>query len=576
MKGYEINLYPASINTVYGVKWVYINNKGEIILKVRYDSALGFQSNAVAIVGIKDSYGIIDVKGNYIVEPKYSSIYEFSEGLAVVIDEKGFSVINEDGRVVTQKSYSFIGNYIEKRALFSRSDKQGNSLYGYLDTNGKEVIPAIYETAGDFKKGKAVVKIKQNEFALIETHGERINTFYYAYVGDLGDGLLAFQKKVGGKFGYIDEKGNIAIPERYIMAGAFSKGRAIVNMSDSFINEIGLINRKGDFVIAPHYNDIKLLGENRVAVGKAIDNKRPYMGSKYSVADINGFFFIDFMYNDVSVYMNGLASAYNNYYTFFIDIIGRGVKRLPIIDGSGNVEIQGTLVKAYVDQRVSYFDQSGNLVWKQNSVIPLNKYYSVKEERFRPNKDYLVYYPQVQGITKEVILKSVNSKLAMLSKVKGINENVQLDYNYTGNFSIEFFKKDLLVLQLNGYEYHFGAAHGMPSKVYPCINIVNGRFYELKDLFKENSSYVKILSDIVGKQIKTESQYSYIFPNSYIGIKANQPFYVKEDALFLYFYPYEIAPFAAGFPTFKIPYSHILNIINMNGEFWRSYNYIKP
>ena len=576
MKGYEINLYPASINTVNGVKWVYINNKGEIILKVRYDSALDFQSNALAIIGIKDTYGIIDVKGKYIVEPKYGSINQFSEGRAVAIDEKGFSIIGEDGRVVTQKSYSFIGNYTEGRALFSSSNKKGKSLYGYLDINGTELIPAIYEMAGDFKKGKAVVKIKENEFALIGTNGERLNTYYFAYVGELGDGLLAFQKKASGKFGYIDEKGSIVISERYSMAGAFSNGRSIVNMSDSFINQIGLINRKGDFVIAPRHNDIKLLGENRVAVGKAIDNKRPYMGSKYSVADINGFFFIDFIYNDISEYVNGLASTYNNYYTFFIDIIGRGVKRLPIIDGSGTIEIRGTLVKAYVDQRISYFDQSGNLVWKQNSVIPLNKNYRVKEERFRPNMDYLVYYPQLQGITKEIAAKTVNNKLKLLSKIKEINENAQLDYNYTGNFSIEFFKKNLLVLQLNGYEYHFGAAHGMPSKVFPCINIVNGRFFELKDLFKENSNYIKILSDIVGKQIRTDSEYSYIFPNSYIGIKENQPFYVKEDALFLYFFPYEIAPYAAGFPTFKIPYSDILNIIDRKGEFWRSYNYITP
>jgi hypothetical protein len=42
--------------------------------------------------------------------------------------------------------------------------------------------------------------------------------------------------------------------------------------------------------------------------------------------------------------------------------------------------------------------------------------------------------------------------------------------------------------------------------------------------------------------------------------------------LYIYFTPYEIAPYAAGFPTFKIPFTQILNIIDEEGEFWKAFN----
>lgn len=112
----------------------------------------------------------------------------------------------------------------------------------------------------------------------------------------------------------------------------------------------------------------------------------------------------------------------------------------------------------------------------------------------------------------------------------------------------------------------------MPSKIYPHIDLVSGKFYELKALFKLNSNYVKVLSDNIGEQIKNNPEYSYVFPDAYKGIQEDRPFYVGKDALYIYFYPYEIAPYAAGFPTFKIPYKDIMNIINANGEFWRAFN----
>lgn len=572
LKNAYTNLFPASIKAVKGVKWGYINNRGTVIIKFQYNSAEDFQDNGLAIVQPKDLYGVINKCAKYAGEPKYNLINKFSEGRAIVIDNGGFKVIDEQGKEITSKAYSYIGDFKEGRAVFANSDASGKYLYGYLDRYGKEIIPAKFESASDFKDGKAVVKIKGGEYGLIGTQGQLINNYNYAFVGNYGDGLLVFQKSPDDKYGYIDEKGMIVIPPQYAQAQAFTQGRAVVNASEDYINKYGLIDKKGNYILNPEYNEINFLGEMRISIGKAIVPDKPYRSSKYAIGDVNGNILTDFIYYDVSNYKDGLASASDYKNTFFIDKNGNVVKTLPIVKGSGTLSIEDDIVKANIDFRISYLNKFGRVIWQQNKIIPLNNQYAVIEEKYKPNRDYLVYYPQVKGMENKIAEGQANEKLKELSQIKAIDSNTMLDYNYLGDFSMEFFKKQLLVLQLDGYQYYYGAAHGMPSKIFPHVDLVSGHFYQLKDLFKRDSDYVKVLSEIIGEQIKNNKEYSYVFPDAYKGIKEDQPFYVNENDLYIYFYPYEIAPYAAGFPTFKIPYKEIMNIIDTKGEFWRAFH----
>jgi hypothetical protein len=162
--------------------------------------------------------------------------------------------------------------------------------------------------------------------------------------------------------------------------------------------------------------------------------------------------------------------------------------------------------------------------------------------------------------------------LKELSGVKTIPQHTQLDSSYAGDFDVSFYKNNLVVLEINGYDYPFGAAHGMPVKKYAHIDLKTGRFYQLKELFKQEADYVKVISEMIGEQIKNDEQYSYVFPDTYKGIKADQPFFISDGELNIYFEPYEIAPYAAGFPTFAIPFHDISSIIDHDGDFWRSFH----
>ncbi|PZT54978.1 WG repeat-containing protein [Paenibacillus silvae] len=570
-------LYPISVRTTNGIRWGYMDAQGHVRLEPVLQQAQAFQPNGLAVVVKDNRAGVINLQGQYVVQPVYDSINSFSEERAIAIDSQGFKMINEHGAVLTPRAYPFIADVQDGRAVFydtgTDQTAAGSILYGYLDASGKEVIRAQYMSANDFQQGKAVVQIKEKEYALIDRNGNRISTYPYAYVGPLGDGLLAFQKELSGKYGYIDERGNIRIQPKFASALPFNGGQAIVNTSEDYRSNYGVINKQGSFVIQPAYNDIRELGEQRYALGKAIDPEQPYIGSVYAIADVNGRRLTEFIYRNVENYKRGLASASNGTQTYLLDLSGRPAPGYPHIEGAGSLEVVAPdLIKVFVDQRLSYVNRAGQIIWYQNTIVPLQPPYRVREEKYKPNRDYLVYYPQVEGLTSQAQQDVLNGKLKELSQVKPIPNDQQLDYTYTGDFDITFYQQQLLQLQLTGYNYPAGAAHGMPTMIYAIINLSDGQLYELKDLFKADSDYVKVLSRIVGEQIKNDPQYSYVFPDTYTGISADQPFFVTADALHLYFNPYDIAPYAAGFPTFTIPFSEIIDSINTEGTFWKAFH----
>lgn len=571
-----VYLYPAPLKTTSGTKWGFIDRSGRMAISPRFDDAMDFQPNGLAIASERGKYGLIDASANYIVKPVYDSIGNFSEGRATAIDSQGFKLIDERGHVVTKRAYPFIADMSDGRALYYIMDEGGEtgvSKYGYLNAQGEEIIPARFLEANDFQLGKALVKIQDNRYALIDKNGRTLASFAHAYVGPPGDGLLAFQDDPAGKYGFIDEQGKVVLQPAYTSAFPFHNGRAIVNTAEDFKASYGVIDKRGHYIVQPGYNDIRDLGEDRFGLGRAVDPEQPFIGSRYAIADWNGKRLTDFAYHDVSDYKNGLASATDGKQTYFIDRGGKKAPGYPVAEGNGTLSAEaGGLIKAFVDQRLSYLARDGRIVWKQNTVIPLRPPLIVKELKYKPNPDYLVYFPQLGGKKDEAAQQEVNDKLKTMSQVKPVPADQQLEYSYSGDFDVSFYQQDLLQLELTGYNFPFGAAHGMPTKQYAIIHLTDGRFFELKDLFKPGSDYVKTLSGIIGKQIKEDPQYEYVFPDTYKGIQPDQPFFVTEHALHVYFQPYDIAPYAAGFPTFTIPFAQIDSIIDKEGEFWRSFH----
>lgn len=77
---------------------------------------------------------------------------------------------------------------------------------------------------------------------------------HFDEVGEISEGLALV--RVGNKYGYADEKGNIAIPLQYDDAGSFISGVAYIGyLRDDW--QHGFINKSGDLVVSLEKDEIR-------------------------------------------------------------------------------------------------------------------------------------------------------------------------------------------------------------------------------------------------------------------------------------------------------------------------------
>ncbi|WP_347707664.1 WG repeat-containing protein [Clostridium sp. NSJ-49] len=570
-------LYPALKNTKNGAIYGYINNKGEYVIEPKFEGAYDFNENCVAIVIKDNKYGVIDLLGEYKIYTIYDSISNFRESRAVYSKDGSMGIIDEDGNVITKKEYGIVGEFHDHRAVVGDS-KSGNYKYGYIDREGKELIHLKFERADDFKDDIALVKVKDNEYSLIDKEGKVLNSYKHYLVSQYGDGLMMFSEKIDGPYGYIDIEGNEIITPRFTSTSEFVDGIAIVSVEENYNGPYGVINKKGEYVLTPIFSEIRYLGENRLAlgmpIGKPLGDDKFIAPSIFAIGDTNGNILTQFKYYAVGNYDKGVTYASNNTSTFFMDKNGKVINTLPKVKGSGELMIKDDIIYANIDYSPYYLTRSGKLIYKPNDEIILDYVYSVIKEKYKPNFSFLIYIPQIKGIKNRKVEKKVNSKLKTLSYFKpfaedqishSINENDVLDYSYYGTFEVTFFKKNILILSLTGYYYPLGAAHGLSSKITPVINLDTGEFYSLEDLFNPNSDWKNRLDSIIQRMIDKEPQYEYVYKDGFKGIDEGQNFYIDDNNLYIYFQPYDIGPYAAGFIIFKIPFSLIQDImVNKN------------
>ncbi|GAA0176677.1 hypothetical protein SH2C18_00540 [Clostridium sediminicola] len=566
-------LYPALTNNRDGPIYGYINRKGKFILKPKYQNANDFNKFNIAIVQENNLTGAINPKGEYVIKPIYDNINSFKEGRATYILNGNMGVMDEKGNIMTNKPYNYVGDYKESRAMIGILNSTNSYTYGYIDRFGNEIIPPKFSQANDFIDGVVLVKIKDKKYALIDLYGNIINTYNYEIVSQYGNGLMVFSKSYGDKSGYINIKGQVVIKPIYSFAGGFKDGFAVVSTEDGYNGPYGVIDQNGNYIFQPIYSKIYYLGESRFALGMPIGEDKFTSPSIYAIGDTTGKQLSDFNYLAVGNYNKELAYGSDNEYTFFINKNGKIDNSLPIEKGSGELGLKDNIVYANIDFYPYYLSKSGKIIYKPNDTILLSKKYSVTKVKYSPNIDYLIYNPAVNGVSNKKVEKNINKKLIEISYFEPLfEENLKspyivspddvLNYNYFGDFSVQFFKNNLLTLDIFGYYYPLGAAHGMPVKKTPSIDLVTGKFYTLGDLFMGGVYWVGELNKIIKNMIETDPQYEYIFKDSFKSIKEDQPFYLDDENLYIYFPPYEIGPYAAGFVTFKIPFNQIEGMMN--------------
>ncbi|WP_230659561.1 WG repeat-containing protein [Psychrobacter sp. I-STPA10] len=234
---------------------------------------------------------------------------DFSEGLARATQGKlkivfsnafydgkiGF--VNKQGRVVIPFHYDEAKNFSEGLAAVKKDDK-----YGFIDKQGKVVIPFEYDMSSSFSEGTALV-IKNDRFIFINKLGKEVLNLDYDEVGIFSEGLVAVKKN--NKIGFINNSGKIIIPIEYDEVGVFSQGIVEVKKNGKW----GLIDKENKQVIAMKYDNVQPFFGMVAAVKK--DDKWGLINKADEVIVPFKYDYISYMHDDNLIRLINNFKEYN-------------------------------------------------------------------------------------------------------------------------------------------------------------------------------------------------------------------------------------------------------------------------
>ena len=186
-----------------------------------------------------------------------------------------------------------------------------NNKYGYVK-NGQMVIKANYDYASEFSEGLARVG-KNGKYGFVNEKGKVIVPIRYVAASNFNYGL-AVVKTVDNKCFFIDKTGNPSNENVYQDAKSFSEGLAAVQ--DQYY-KYGFINTKGEVVIPHEYSLVSWFKEGIAAVGKSEGGK-----TLYAYINKNGDKLTGFEFEEAKDFQSGVGRVKKNGKYALIDKFG--------------------------------------------------------------------------------------------------------------------------------------------------------------------------------------------------------------------------------------------------------------
>ncbi|MGL5330634.1 MAG: PdaC/SigV domain-containing protein [Peptostreptococcaceae bacterium] len=137
-------------------------------------------------------------------------------------------------------------------------------------------------------------------------------------------------------------------------------------------------------------------------------------------------------------------------------------------------------------------------------------------------------------------------------------------FNFVANTDFEVKKNsnNMLSIVVTYYKYS-GGAHGEYNNVAYNIYMKTGEILTLESMFNLNADYIGVINNEVRCQIeelvKNDKENKEIY--QFTTISENQKFYIQDDNIVIYFDLYDIAPYAAGIPEFRVNIAKISHIL---------------
>jgi hypothetical protein len=210
---------------------------------------------------------------------------------------------------------------------------------------------------------------------------------------------------------------------------------------------------------------------------------------------------------------------------------------------------------------------------KSKQPKPINTSVKITSKEMKIVNDFLDFtykIPVIQSPANNVIIPKINSNLEKDAlefknslQEQAVNAASEAQKSgipfrpYSGNigYRVTFNKNNILSIPMTFYSYT-GGAHGLTNQNSKNISLKTGNEIKLGNIFKIGVNYRDIIIEEIKKQMSSNPS---IYFNEALDkineMPDDQPFYIVNGGIVVYYGLYEIAPYASGIREFKIPFS---------------------
>lgn len=338
---------------------------------------------------IKDGKtGVIDTKGNILVEPIYDSIKipNPSKDIFICIYDYNMETLDYKTKVLNAKSEEILTQYEEVSAIqikeivssvpYEKSvlKFKQDGKYGLIDFNGKVVVKPIYDEINNisYKEGELLVK-QEEKYGVINIKGVTlVDVKYDTIAGDnyyskeedyrIGGYIVGNRTEEGYRYGYINHDGKMILKIEY---NKLIRLTEIEDDKNSYLiveknGKAGLVKNNKN-ILNYEYDDIEYDELNKIFIVQK-DNK-------YGIKDFNGRGILPVEFDEISLEgMYIYANKENRNYVYNIKGEEKEAPRYQNIVSIANGQYNIT-----IDQEGMYGVEDN-----QEQVIIPNKYYYVE------------------------------------------------------------------------------------------------------------------------------------------------------------------------------------------------------
>ena len=413
-----------------------------------------------------DKYGVIDSKGNKIIEAKYDNIKIpnpqndvficYENNATKVINQKGEEIYTQYENVEPLRLKNIVSDLMYEKSVLKYSQ---NGKYGIININGKKITNPIYDEIDTLqtKEGELLVK-KDGKYGVINIKGAVLvkpqydkveaDKFYEEENGYRNSGYVVSKTtEEGYRYGYVNLEGKEILQTKYNDLYRVTE----TNGEDVYIicaenGKYGLFKNDRKIIDNEYQSLIYNESNNTITALK---------GKKYGIISLNGKTIVPLEYKQIDITGDYIYAKTTDENTKIFDATG---KQTDMSENTAIINVDNTNYKIHID---TINDKTAYSIYENDKKVTNNEYMYIQ---------YLY--------DNYFVACNTNGKLGIIDS----NEKTKLEFNYN---SIQKIEDTKMVQAINN-----------DTKMTEIYSEKISKIIELKNaVIQVNDNYLKVFND---------------------------------------------------------------------------------